>query len=56
LAQAELVRRGDVTPVEVAPVELVESAIDRIEALNPELNAVVTPTFDRAPDRHRTSV
>jgi amidase len=40
-AQAELVRRKDVTPR-----ELVEAAIARIEALNPELNAVVTPMFD----------
>jgi amidase len=37
-AQAELVRRGDVTPV-----ELVEGAIGTIEKLNPLLNAVVTP-------------
>ena len=42
-AQAELVRRKDVTPR-----ELVEAAIARIEAVNPELNAVVTPMFDQA--------
>jgi amidase len=42
-AQAELVRRG-----EASPVELVEAAIDRIERLNPPINAVVTPMFDRA--------
>src|SRR5258708_30667004 len=42
-AQAELVRGGD-----VQPVELVEAAIEQIEALNPALNAVITPTFDRA--------
>src|SRR5690606_41067309 len=30
------------------PSELVEAAIARIEALNPKLNAVVTPMFDRA--------
>ena len=42
-AQAALVVRGDVTPS-----ELVEWAIERIEALNPVLNAVVTPTFDAA--------
>jgi len=41
-AQAELVRRR-----EVSPLELVEAAIDRIEALNPQLNAVITPLFDR---------
>lgn len=37
-AQAELVRRR-----EVKPAELVEAALNRIEALNPKLNAVVTP-------------
>ncbi len=42
-AQAELVRKG-----EVKPVELVEAAIRRVEALNPRLNAVVTPMFERA--------
>jgi amidase len=41
--QAALVRRGDVTPS-----ELVAAAIERIQRLNPTLNAVVTPTFDRA--------
>jgi amidase len=44
-AQAELVRTGELTPL-----ELVEAAIGRIEALNPVLNAVVTPTFDQAVD------
>jgi len=42
-AQAELVRKGEVTPL-----ELVENAIGRIEALNPKLNAVITPMFDQA--------
>jgi amidase len=42
-AQAALVRSGD-----VQAIELVEAAIARIEALNPRLNAVITPTFDRA--------
>jgi amidase len=42
-AQAELVRRG-----EVSPVELVESAITRIERLNPALNAVITPLHEQA--------
>jgi amidase len=42
-AQAELVRRKEVTPQ-----ELVEAGITRIEALNPELNAVITPMFDEA--------
>ena len=43
IAQAELVRRGEVTPV-----ELVDAAIDRIEKLNPELNAVITPLYEKA--------
>ena len=42
-AQAELVRRGEATPL-----ELVEAAIARIEAVNPQLNAVITPLFDKA--------
>jgi len=43
--QAELVRRREVTPR-----ELVGAAIARIETLNPVLNAVVTPLFERARD------
>lgn len=43
LAQAELVRRG-----EAKPLELVEAAIERVERLNPPLNAVVLPLFDEA--------
>jgi len=42
-AQAELVRRG-----EVSPKELVEAAIARIEAVNPRLDAVIRTRFDRA--------
>ena len=42
-AQAELVRSG-----QASAAELVTAAIERIEALNPVLNAVVTPVFDRA--------
>ena len=42
-AQAELVRRKEVTPV-----EMVDAAIERIERVNPELNAVITPLFERA--------
>ena len=42
-AQAELVQRG-----EVHPIELVDAAIARIERLNPRLNAVITPLFDQA--------
>jgi amidase len=44
-AQAELVRTG-----QLSPVELVDAAINRIEKLNPELNAVIHPRFDRARD------
>jgi amidase len=43
VAQAELVRRR-----EVAPIELVNAAIARIERLNPGLNAVVTKLYDEA--------
>ncbi len=42
-AQAELVRSG-----KASPVELVDAAIERIEALNDELNAVIHPLFERA--------
>jgi amidase len=42
-AQAELVRGR-----EASPAELVEGAIERIEALNGDLNAVIHPLFDRA--------
>lgn len=48
LGQADLVRRGEVTPL-----ELVEGAIRRIESLNPALNAVVTSAFERAVDDAR---
>jgi amidase len=41
-AQAELVRAG-----EAQPIELVDAAIARIEALNDEINAVIHPLFDR---------
>ena len=43
VAQAELVRRG-----EVKPIELVDAAIERIERVNGRLNAVVTPLYERA--------
>jgi amidase len=42
-AQAELVRTGEVTPL-----ELVDAAINNIEKLNGELNAVIHPLFDSA--------
>jgi amidase len=44
-AQADLVRRKELTPL-----ELVEAAIARIEKLDPEINAVIHPRFDRARD------
>jgi len=43
IAQAELVRKGD-----VRPVELVEAAVQRVERVNPQLNAVITPMFELA--------
>jgi amidase len=42
-AQAALVRSG-----EASPLELVDAAITRIEKLDPELNAVIHPRFERA--------
>jgi len=42
-AQADLVRRRDVTPL-----DLVDAAIARIERVNPTVNAVITFLYDRA--------
>lgn len=42
-AQAELVRRK-----EIKASELVEAAIERVERLNPTINAVITPMYDLA--------
>ncbi len=42
-ALAEMVRTGA-----ASPAELVDEAIERIEKLNPELNAVIRPRFDEA--------
>lgn len=42
-AQAELVRNGEATPL-----ELVDAAINRIEKVNAEINAVIHPLFDHA--------
>ena len=41
--QAELVRTK-----QVKPIELVEAAIERIERVNPQINAVITPMYDIA--------
>ena len=43
IAQAELIRKGEVTPL-----ELVDAAITRIEKINPQLNAVIIPLFEKA--------
>src|SRR5688572_19444077 len=42
-AQAELIRKK-----EAKPTELIEAAIERIERLNPQINAVVTTMYDQA--------
>ncbi len=42
-AQAELVRSG-----EASPVELVEAAIERAERINPEINAIIHRFYDEA--------
>jgi amidase len=42
LGLAELVRQGEVTPT-----ELCREAIERIERINPKINAVVTPMYDQ---------
>ena len=49
-AQADLVRRG-----EVKPIELVEAAIARIERADPELGAVITRRFDLAREEAASS-
>lgn len=49
VAQADLVRRG-----EVSPLELLDGAIARIEKLNPQVNAVITPLFDKAREQARS--
>jgi len=51
IGQAELVRHG-----EVSTAELVGWAVQRIERLNPSLNAVVTPMFDDAAARVNSGV
>ena len=42
-AQAEMVARGD-----VKPIELIEAAIERIEKYDPKLNALTYRWFDAA--------
>ena len=41
LGLADLVRRGKVTPT-----ELLDAAIQRVEARNPEVNAVIMPLYE----------
>jgi amidase len=48
VGQAELVRSG-----QASPLELVDAAVARIERLNPDLNAVIHSTFDRAREEAR---
>jgi amidase len=48
-AQAELVRRG-----EASPLELVDAAIQRIQSVNPQLNAVVWERFEKAREEARS--
>ncbi|HTF32358.1 MAG TPA: amidase [Myxococcota bacterium] len=50
IAQAELVRTG-----KASPLELLESAIVRIEKLNPTLNAVIYPLFEKARAQARSA-
>jgi amidase len=42
-SQAGLIRKKEITPT-----ELLEAAIERIERINPKINAVVTPMYDQA--------
>jgi len=51
LGLAELVRRGEVTPM-----ELLDAAIERVEMRNPELNAVVMPMYTEARSRIRSGL
>ena len=48
-AQAKLVRSG-----EMSPAELVDGAIERIERLNPTLNAVIHPLYEQAREAAKT--
>ena len=49
--QAALVKNGEVTPL-----ELLEAAIERIERIDPVLNAVVIRWFDHARDTARAEL
>ena len=43
VAQADLIRKGEATSR-----ELVDAAIARAERVNPQLNAILTPLYDKA--------
>ena len=45
IALGELIRKGKITPV-----ELLETTIQRIEKINPQLNAVIHNMYDEARD------
>jgi len=51
VTQAALVKKGEVTPVELA-----QAAIKRIELLNGKLNAIITPIFEPALEQARTGL
>jgi amidase len=50
-AQAELVRSR-----QVKPIELVDAAIERVERVNPKINAIVTPMYDLAREAAKGSL
>ncbi|MEW6991633.1 amidase [Colwelliaceae bacterium 6441] len=50
IGQADLIRQG-----EISSEELVQASINRIEALNGKLNAVVTPMYEKALAQAKTS-
>lgn len=43
LGLATCIRKG-----EVSPIEVLEAAVEQVEALNPRINAVITPMYDEA--------
>jgi amidase len=43
VALAEMIRKGD-----LSPIELIDDTIERIETLDPQLNAVIHPAFEKA--------
>jgi len=49
-AQAELVKKG-----EISPLELVDAAIERIERLNPTINAIITKVYDQAREQAKSA-